>query len=469
MEGGTSPDLLTAAILAGGLIATILLLVYAIRRARKSRQRQIDEVDEDRPTPSAKTKRAALRAEDVEPEPEPPSSDEIPPEETEPPSLAGTHPEHQVAAEPPPAESASPESASPAVPQAPLVPAHMAEAENLHLSPPAPSVPPKVTLPTEKPRPAQSAAQPKARDKAALSPGLARTRAGWVSRLGQLFAGKREIDPALVEEIEKVLLTADIGVRTSQKLLAEIRASLGKRELADPTAVWDYLRRRSIEFLRVEAPKVDFAKAKPFVLLAIGVNGSGKTTTIGKLASKLKAEGRSVLLAAGDTFRAAATEQLEVWGARVGAPVVRGKEASDPSSVIFESIKRASSEGVDVVIADTAGRLHTKANLMEELQKVRRVASKALEGAPHETWLVIDATSGQNAIAQAQIFTQAMSVTGIVLTKLDGTAKGGVILGIADQLGIPVRYIGVGERVEDLREFDAEEFVEALFDHDEPG
>jgi fused signal recognition particle receptor len=214
---------------------------------------------------------------------------------------------------------------------------------------------------------------------------------------------------------------------------------------------------------------VDFAKAKPFVLLTIGVNGSGKTTTIGKLASKLKAEGKSVLLAAGDTFRAAATEQLEEWGARVGAPVVRGKEGGDPSSVIFDGIKRGANEGLDVVIADTAGRLHTKANLMDELQKVRRVAGKACEGAPHETWLVIDATSGQNAIAQAQIFTQAMAVTGIVLTKLDGTAKGGVILGITDQIGIPVRYIGIGERVEDLREFDAEEFVEALFENAQVG
>jgi fused signal recognition particle receptor len=228
--------------------------------------------------------------------------------------------------------------------------------------------------------------------------------------------------------------------------------------------VWAFLRKRCIEFLRVDAPAVEFSKARPFVLLAIGVNGSGKTTTIGKLASKLKGEGRTVLLAAGDTFRAAATEQLEVWGSRVGAPVARGKEGGDPSSVIFDAIKRAASEGIEVVIADTAGRLHTKANLMDELQKVRRVTGKACEGAPHETWLVIDATSGQNAIAQAQIFTQAMSVTGIVLTKLDGTAKGGVILGITDQLGIPVRYIGIGERVEDLREFDAEEFVEALFE-----
>ena len=324
--------------------------------------------------------------------------------------------------------------------------------------------PTQVTLPTDKPRPSETVSRPKNRDATALAPGLARTRAGWVSRLGQLFVGKREIDPGLVEEIEKVLLTADIGVRTSQKLLEEIRVSLGKRELMDPKAVWNYLRKRSVEFLRVQAPEVEFSRAHPLVLLAIGVNGSGKTTTIGKLASKFKANGKSVLLVAGDTFRAAATEQLEVWGARAGAPVVRGKEGSDPSSVVFEGIKRAQSDGIDVVIADTAGRLHTKANLMDELQKVRRVAGKALEGAPHETWLVIDATNGQNAIAQAQIFTQAMSVTGIVLTKLDGTAKGGVILGIADQLGIPVRYIGVGERVEDLREFDAEEFVEALFE-----
>ena len=452
MEGGISPDFLTAAILAGGFVAAVLLLVYAIRRARKARQRQIDEVGEDQPTPSAKPKKAALRAEDVEPESESPEPLEVPPQEVAPSAAEAVERQAGVGA----VETKEP-------PSAPAS-ARADEKARVEVGAPPTPAPHKVTLPTDKPRAAQPADKPKARDTAALSPGLARTRAGWVSRLGQLFVGKREIDPALVEEIEKVLLTADIGVRTSQKLLDEIRASLGKRELADPNAVWNYLRKRSIDFLRVDAPSIDFAKVKPFVLLTIGVNGSGKTTTIGKLAAKLKGEGKSVLLAAGDTFRAAATEQLEVWGARVGAPVVRGKEASDPSSVIFEGIKRARNEGFDVVIADTAGRLHTKANLMEELQKVRRVASKALEGAPHETWLVIDATSGQNAIAQAQIFTQAMSVTGIVLTKLDGTAKGGVILGITDQLGIPVRYIGVGERVEDLREFNAEEFVEALFE-----
>ena len=196
----------------------------------------------------------------------------------------------------------------------------------------------------------------------------------------------------------------------------------------------------------------------------IGVNGSGKTTTIAKLAAKLGGAGQNVLLGAGDTFRAAAAEQLEIWAKRTGATLVRGKEGADPSSVLFDAVKRGATEGFDVVIADTAGRLHTKTDLMQELQKVRRVIAKASEGAPHETWLVIDSTSGQNAIAQAQIFTQAMQVTGIVLTKLDGTAKGGVILGIADQLKLPVRYVGIGERVEDLREFDPEEFVEAMFE-----
>ena len=470
MDGGTSPDLLTAAIIAAGFVAAVLLLVYAIRRARKTRQRQIDEAGEDRPTPSAKPKKAALRAEDVEPESESPVPLEVPLPEVSPAPTAAEESERQPKVEVVAVEAPSKEF-EPLTPpiQVPRAFTHPAEKPKSDVGTPPAPVQPTVSQPTDKPRPSKLSDKPKTRDSAALAPGLARTRAGWVSRLGQLFVGKREIDPALVEEIEKVLLTADIGVRTSQKLLAEIRASLDRRELADPKAVWNYLRKRSIEFLRVDAPTIDFAKAKPFVLLTIGVNGSGKTTTIGKLASKLKGEGKSVLLAAGDTFRAAATEQLEVWGARVGAPVVRGKEASDPSSVIFEGIKRASNEGFDVLIADTAGRLHTKANLMEELQKVRRVASKALDGAPHETWLVIDATSGQNAIAQAQIFTQAMSVTGIVLTKLDGTAKGGVILGIADQLGIPVRYIGVGERVEDLREFDAEEFVEALFERAEEG
>jgi fused signal recognition particle receptor len=312
------------------------------------------------------------------------------------------------------------------------------------------------------PEPVRPAA--KGRDAAVFAPGLARTRSsGFIARLGQLFAGRKEIDPSIVGEIEKVLLTADIGVRTSQQLLDEIKDSLSRKELTDPDAIWAFLRRRSAEMLALPAPPLDFGAAKPFVLLVIGVNGSGKTTTIGKLAAKLAAEGRKVLLAAGDTFRAAAAEQLEVWATRTSSTIVRGKEGADPSSVIFDGIKRATAEGFDVAIADTAGRLHTKTDLMQELQKVRRVVAKAGPGAPHETWLVIDSTSGQNAIAQAQIFTEAMQVTGIVLTKLDGTAKGGVILGIAHQLKIPVRYVGVGEKVEDLRPFDPEAFAEALF------
>ncbi|HEY4185293.1 MAG TPA: signal recognition particle-docking protein FtsY [Polyangia bacterium] len=315
--------------------------------------------------------------------------------------------------------------------------------------------------------PAEAPAPPSPRKRNALAPGLAKTRSGWISRLGNLFVGKREIDPGLLDEIEKVLLTADIGVRTANKLLEEMRASLSRKELGDPESAWAFLQKRSLELLSFGAPPLDWKASKPMVLLVIGVNGSGKTTTIGKLASKLIGDGKKVLVGAGDTFRAAAAEQLEIWANRVGATLVRGKEGADPSSVLFDAVKRAAAESFDVVLADTAGRLHTKTDLMEELQKVRRVIGKAAPGAPHETWLVIDSTSGQNAIAQAQIFTQAMSVSGIVLTKLDGTAKGGVILGIADQLQIPVRFIGIGERVEDLREFDAAEFVEALFERDD--
>jgi fused signal recognition particle receptor len=258
-------------------------------------------------------------------------------------------------------------------------------------------------------------------------------------------------------------------VRTSQKIFASVRDRLSKEQLTDASAIWSQIRAESTAILDTGAPPLDFERAKPFVLLVIGVNGVGKTTTIGKLAAKYTAMGKKVLLAAGDTFRAAATEQLEIWGQRTGCPVVRGKEGGDPSSVIFEGVKRAQAEGFDILIADTAGRLHTKANLMEELQKVRRVTDKAMPGAPHETFLVLDSTNGQNAIHQAQMFKEAMGLSGIVLTKLDGTAKGGVILGICDELKIPVRYIGIGEKVEDLREFDAEEFVTALYeDADQP-
>ena len=270
----------------------------------------------------------------------------------------------------------------------------------------------------------------------------------------------------------EILFTADIGARTSAKLFEAVRTSLSRNELGDAEAVWRVIRRESETVLtaaQAGARPIDLARGRPFVVLAIGVNGVGKTTTIGKLAAQWTRAGKKVLLAAGDTFRAAATEQLEIWGQRTGAPVQKGKEGGDPSSVIFDAVKRAQAEGYDVVIADTAGRLHTKTNLMEELQKVRRVVGKAMPEAPHETLLVLDATNGQNAIAQATLFKQAMDITGIVLTKLDGTAKGGVILGICDELKVPVRYIGIGEKVDDLREFDAAEFVAALYANEEAG
>lgn len=436
MDPALTSDLISAAITVAGVGGTAALAYLAVRRARARRRQEIEGAGEARPALSTQ-KRKGLRAEDLE------EAEDLEAE-------AGSE-----------ADSARADDEAPA-------PTTSETADTTPERLPPPQRPPAQVLPFPTPaapvdKPTAPTPPRKQRD-AALASGLARTRAGWVSRLGGLFTGKKELEPALVDEIEKVLLTADIGVRTSQKLLEEIRGSLGKHELKDPAAVWTFLRKRTAEILAIDAPPLDLGSARPFVLLVIGVNGSGKTTTIGKLAAKLKEQGKTVVLAAGDTFRAAATEQLEIWGARVGAPVVRGKEGADPSSVLFEAVKKAKADDADVVIADTAGRLHTKANLMEELQKVRRVIGKAHEGAPHETWLVIDSTSGQNAIAQAQMFTQAMAVTGIVLTKLDGTAKGGVILGIADQLKIPVRYIGVGERVDDLRDFDPEEFVEALLD-----
>ncbi|HEY2730513.1 MAG TPA: signal recognition particle-docking protein FtsY [Polyangia bacterium] len=430
----------------GGVLGTGVLGFWVVRRARAARRRQIDEAGEARPTLPRRRTRAS--------EPE-----ELPEEE---PSEAPALEALEVDTPAPMSPARAPVSAaSPAVTPRPSVPARV-----LPFPPATSSSGAAPVLPLEKPAaPAAPAPPRKKKDAAALAPGLARTRStGFIAGLGALFAGRKELDPSIVDGIEKVLLTADIGVKTSQRLLEEIRTSLSRKELTNPDAVWAFLRQRSAQLLAQDVRPVDFGAHKPFVVLTIGVNGSGKTTTIGKLAAKLVASGKKVTLAAGDTFRAAAAEQLEIWAGRTGAALVRGKEGADPSSVIFDAVKRGVGEGADVVIADTAGRLHTKTDLMQELQKVRRVIDKACPGAPHETWLVIDATSGQNAIAQAQIFTQAMQVTGIVLTKLDGTAKGGVILGIVDQLKLPVRYVGIGERVEDLREFDAEEFVEALFE-----
>ncbi len=296
-----------------------------------------------------------------------------------------------------------------------------------------------------------------------LKQGLKKTRSGFVARIGKLLA-KKQLDESMMDELEELLFTADIGPKTAQRIFSAIADSLSKKQLLDQQAVWKQLADTSMELLHSDGPAVDFAEKKPFVLLVIGVNGAGKTTTIGKLAAQLSSEGKSVILAAGDTFRAAAVEQLQEWGARSKVPVVRGKPGSDPSSVIFDAITQAKQQDIDVVIADTAGRLHTKVDLMDELGKITRVCDKALPGAPHQTWLVLDATTGQNAIQQAEIFQKTAPISGIVLTKLDGTAKGGVILGICDQMKVPVRYIGIGEGIDDLQPFDAQEFISALYE-----
>ena len=299
---------------------------------------------------------------------------------------------------------------------------------------------------------------------AALKKGLAETRGGFIARLAALFGRKKEIDPALLDEIQSVLITADLGPHVTDKLLGLLRERLDRRELANEDAVWKALADEGRTILGSKPGPLQFAKPGPTTILIVGVNGVGKTTTIGKLASRFRDEGKKVVLAAGDTFRAAAVIQLEVWGKRVGCQVVKGKERADPGSVIFDAIKAAKDSGADVVLADTAGRLHTKSNLMEEIKKVVRTAEKALERPVDHILLVLDATTGQNAIQQAQIFKEAIPVSGIVLTKLDGTAKGGVVLGIVDEHGVPVRFVGIGERVEDLREFDPETFVAALFE-----
>jgi fused signal recognition particle receptor len=301
-----------------------------------------------------------------------------------------------------------------------------------------------------------------------LAAGLEKTRGGFMARLQGIFGGTRQVDESTLAEMEEILFTADIGVKTATALLESARERVKRRELDDPAKLKAALRQEISRIVSLGAPsgatrEIAIGPARPWVIMVVGVNGSGKTTTVGKLAAKLGQAGHRVLLGAGDTFRAAAGEQLEIWAERVGAPVVRGKDGSDPASVCFEAVKRGVEEKVDVVLLDTAGRLHTKVPLMEELKKVKRVVDKALPGAPNDVLLVLDATNGQNAIAQARQFHEALGVTGIALTKLDGTAKGGVVIGISDELGIPVRYVGVGEKVADLRPFDPAEFVDALF------
>lgn len=299
---------------------------------------------------------------------------------------------------------------------------------------------------------------------ARLKQGLAKTSASLGEGIASIFLGKKEIDDELLEEIETLLLTSDVGFDATNTIIESLTKKIQRNQLADSGALYQALKQELVDMLKpVEQPLAISNEHKPFVILVVGVNGAGKTTTIGKLTKKLQLDGKKVMLAAGDTFRAAAVEQLQVWGDRNGIPVVAQHTGADSASVIFDAVQSAKSKGIDVLIADTAGRLHNKENLMEELKKVRRVITKIDESAPHETLLVLDAGTGQNALSQAKLFNQAVPLSGIALTKLDGTAKGGVIFALANQMQLPIRYIGVGEGIDDLRPFEAESFVQAIF------
>jgi fused signal recognition particle receptor len=298
-----------------------------------------------------------------------------------------------------------------------------------------------------------------------LKDGLTKSRETWVEKIGSIFQN-REWDEQSLEEMEENLLTADVGVKATQKLMEMLRGLTpsGSEDLARDMS--SQLQQAMVKLLQdsAAAPRLEALSVRPWVVLFLGVNGVGKTTTIGKLAAQYKADGMKVLLVAGDTFRAAAVEQLEAWGRRAGVELIKHRAGSDPSAVVYDGMQAAKSRGIDVLLIDTAGRLHTKVHLLEELKKIRRVIAREQPGAPHETLLVLDATTGQNGLQQAKIFKEATEIDGIVLTKLDGTAKGGVIISIQEELGVSVRYIGVGEDVEDLQPFEAERFVEALFE-----
>lgn len=309
-----------------------------------------------------------------------------------------------------------------------------------------------------------------------LKQSVTKTRAQIAERVEELFSGAKEIDPKTLGKLETALLAADIGVKTTREVLAAVREKLDRHALGNAEELKAELKRQILA--RLTPPGANAAgvagaangnaaaavDAKPHVIFMVGVNGVGKTTTMGKLAHRLQKEGHTVLLCAADTFRAAAIEQLEVWGARAGVEIVKTKPGGDPAAVVYDALAAAKSRGTDAVIVDTAGRLHTKSNLMNELEKMKRTAAKAVAGAPHELLLVMDATTGQNGLVQARQFTSSVGITGIVLTKLDGTAKGGIVVAITQELGLPVRYVGVGEQMEDLLPFDPQEFVNSIFD-----
>ncbi len=297
-----------------------------------------------------------------------------------------------------------------------------------------------------------------------LKESVSRTHNELAAKVEEIFAGGKEIDPALLVQLERALLSADLGVRTTKEVLDAVREKVDRKALTDVAQLKAELKAQLLGILQATPSPNGAGEAKPAVVFIVGVNGTGKTTTIGKLANRLRVEGQSVLLCAADTFRAAAVEQLEVWSKRVGVDVIKQRPGADPAAVVYDALAAARARATDVVIVDTAGRLHTKSNLMAELEKMKRTAAKLVPGAPHDILLVMDATTGQNGLAQAREFTGHVGVTGIVLTKLDGTAKGGIVVAIARELGLPIRYIGTGEKIDDLVPFDAETFVNSLFE-----
>jgi fused signal recognition particle receptor len=328
-------------------------------------------------------------------------------------------------------------------------------------APPPPGPPGIPAPPPPPPGETAAASEPERRTRyfSRLKQRLTKTRQSFAEGFGRILAGKKKIDAEALEQIEELLITADVGVQTATELIERVSAA----KVDDVEALQNVLRREILEILSHPAPAAPTAAARPRVIMVVGVNGVGKTTTIGKLAARLTASGRSVMIAAADTFRAAAVDQLAIWAERAGAGLIRHKAGADPAAVAYDAVEAALAREADVVIVDTAGRLHTKVNLMEEIKKVKRSIAKRLPEAPHEVLLVLDATTGQNAVSQAQMFHQALGVTGIALTKLDGTAKGGIVIAICQALDIPLQYVGIGESIEDLQDFDAEHFVAALF------
>jgi len=296
-----------------------------------------------------------------------------------------------------------------------------------------------------------------------LSDGLAKTRENLVQQMDRAFLGKKKIDNELLDDLEEILITADLGVATTMELLDHAKTSVKRKELTDPLLLKGVIKEKISSFITESDSELKLPESGPFIMMVVGVNGVGKTTTIGKIGRKFVNNGQSVLLIAADTFRAAASQQLSIWGERNNIEVVTRPEGTDPSSVVFDGLDIAIAKNYDVVLIDTAGRLHTQKNLMEELKKIKRVVSRKIEGAPHEVMLVLDATTGQNALSQTSLFNDAVGITGITLTKLDGTAKGGIVINIHKQMKIPLRFIGIGEQVDDLRNFDGNEFIEALF------